>query len=56
MLNGAKKPASSATAEAVVSLFVGAYLGELVRHGLVDDRWLDRCLDLMWAALVAPGD
>ncbi len=43
-------------AEAVVSLFVGAYLGELVRHGLVDDRWLDRCLDLMWAALVAPGD
>jgi hypothetical protein len=43
-------------AEAVVSLFVGAYLGELVRHGLVDDRWLDRCLDLLWAALVAPGD
>jgi AcrR family transcriptional regulator len=43
-------------AEAVVSLFVGAYLGELVRHGRVDDRWLDRCLDLMWTALVPPSD
>ena len=32
------------------------YLGELVRHGRVDDRWLDRCLDLMWAALVPPSD
>lgn len=41
-------------AEGAVSLFVGAYLGELVRHGRVDDDWMDRCLDLMWAALAAP--
>lgn len=38
-------------AEAAVTMFVGAYLGELVRRGQVDDDWLDRCLDLMWAAL-----
>jgi AcrR family transcriptional regulator len=43
-------------AEAVVSLFVGAYLGELVRHGRIDDRWMDRCLDLMWTALVPTSD
>ncbi|KRB77987.1 hypothetical protein ASE01_07365 [Nocardioides sp. Root190] len=40
-------------ADAVVSMFLGAYLGELVRRGSVDEQWLDRCLDLMWAA-VAP--
>ena len=42
-------------AEAVVSLFVGAYLGELIRHGQVDERWIDRCLDLMWVALARPS-
>lgn len=38
-------------ADAVVSLLVGAYLGELVRHGEVVDGWLDRCLDLIWATV-----
>ncbi|MFD1247368.1 TetR/AcrR family transcriptional regulator [Nocardioides ginsengisoli] len=42
-------------AEAAVSLFVGAYLGELVRRGSVDDGWLDRCLEMMWAA-IAPHE
>lgn len=45
-------------ADAAVSLFLGAYLGQLVRRGKVDDDWLERCLDLMWAALTggAQGD
>jgi AcrR family transcriptional regulator len=38
-------------AEAAVSLFLGAYLGELVRHGSVGEDWLERCLDVMWVAL-----
>lgn len=38
-------------AEAVVSMLVGAYLGELVRNGRVDEEWLDRCLAMMWAML-----
>lgn len=38
-------------ADASVSLFVGAYLGELVRRGEVDDGFTDRCLDLMWVAM-----
>lgn len=38
-------------ADACVSLFVGAYLGELVRHGRVADDWGARCLDLLWAAM-----
>jgi AcrR family transcriptional regulator len=38
-------------ADVVVSLFTGAYLAELVRHGRVGDDWLDRCLDTMWANL-----
>lgn len=43
-------------ADACVSLFVGAYLGELVRHGRVADDWAGRCLDLMWAAMTrSPG-
>lgn len=44
-------------ADAAVTLFVGAYLGELVRRGSVDDAWLERCLDLMWVAIAAdlPG-
>lgn len=41
-------------ADGVVSLFLGAYLGQLVRRGHVDDDWMDRCLDMMWAILVAP--
>lgn len=38
-------------AEAIVSLLLGAYLGELIRRGRVDDDWLDRCLDTLWATL-----
>ena len=40
-------------ADAAVSLFVGAYLGELVRRGAVDDGFTDRCLHLMWVAMAA---
>lgn len=38
-------------AEACVSLLVGAYLGELVRRGAVDDAFTESCLDLMWVAM-----
>ena len=38
-------------ADGVVSLLMGAYLGQVVRRGLVDAEWMDRCLDLMWALL-----
>ena len=40
-------------AEGVVSLMVGAYLGELVRRGEVAPEWLDRTLELLWV-LMAP--
>ncbi|UMG94080.1 TetR/AcrR family transcriptional regulator [Nocardioides sp. TF02-7] len=43
-------------AEAVTSLFVGAYLGELVRAGQVAPDWLERCLDLLWPTMVARQD
>ncbi len=46
---------SDVDADGVVSLFLGAYLGELVRRGKVGADWLDRCLDLMWAILAPPG-
>jgi AcrR family transcriptional regulator len=42
-------------ADAAVTLFVGAYLGEPDRHGRVDDGWLDRCLEMMWATLAPRG-
>ena len=38
-------------ADAAVSLMVGAYLGELLRRGAVDDGFTDRCLQLMWIAM-----
>jgi len=38
-------------AEGVVSLMVGAYLGELVRHGEVALGWLDRSLELLWTLM-----
>jgi len=41
--------------QGVVSLFLGAYLGELVRRGRVDPGWLDGCLELMWVILAPPG-
>ena len=43
-------------ADGVVSLFLGAYLGELVRRGGVDEEWLDRCLEMMWRTLAPAGD
>lgn len=42
-------------AEGVVSLMVGAYLGELVRHGEVAPDWLDRSLELMWTLMTPEG-
>lgn len=43
-------------ADGVVSLFVGAYLGELVRRGRVADDWRDRALEMMWNVLATPAD
>lgn len=37
--------------DTVVSLLIGAYLGELVRRGAVADGFIDRCVDLMWTAM-----
>lgn len=37
--------------DTVVSLLIGAFLGELVRRGVVEDGFIDRCVDLMWAAM-----
>ncbi len=41
-------------ADGVVSLFVGAYLGEVVRRGHVADDWMDRAIEMMWT-LLAPA-
>ena len=41
-------------AEGVVSLMVGAYLGELVRRGEVAPEWLDRSLELLWTLMTPP--
>ena len=43
-------------ADGVVSLMLGAYLGELVRRGRVAPDWLDRCLDMVWATLTPLPD
>lgn len=43
-------------AQGVVSLFLGAYLGALVRRGRVDSNWLERCLEMMWVILAPLGD
>lgn len=37
--------------DTVVSLLIGAYLGELVRRGHVDEGFSARCLELMWVAM-----
>lgn len=39
--------------DTTVSLLMGAFLGELLRKGRVDDKFIDRCADLMWAAMTA---
>ncbi len=41
-------------AEGVVSLMFGAYLGELVRHGRVTSRWLDRSMEMIWLVMNPP--
>jgi AcrR family transcriptional regulator len=38
-------------ADAVVSLLMGSYLGELLRRGVVEDAWLSRCAELIWHAI-----
>jgi hypothetical protein len=43
-------------ADAVVSLIVGAYLGELLRRGVVDDDFADKCVHLVWIAMTAGQD
>jgi AcrR family transcriptional regulator len=42
-------------ADGIVTLFVGAYIGGLVRRGRVEDSWMDRCLEMMWATLAPRG-
>jgi hypothetical protein len=43
-------------ADAVVSLLMGSYLGELLRRGVVDDDWLSRCAELIWQAITRRGN
>lgn len=38
-------------AEGVVTLMLGAYLGELLRHGEVGPAWTERALDLLWVVI-----
>jgi AcrR family transcriptional regulator len=42
-------------AEGVVSLMIGAYLGELVRQGDVEAGWLDRTIELLWILMAPPS-
>lgn len=39
--------------DTAVTLLMGAYLGELVRRGEVDEQFGERCVDLMWTAMSA---
>ena len=41
-------------ADGVVSLMIGAYLGELVRRGRVKPDWLDRSMEMIWAVMTQP--
>jgi hypothetical protein len=38
-------------ADGVVSLMIGAYLGELVRRGRVKRDWLDRSMEMIWTMM-----
>lgn len=42
-------------AEGVVTLMVGAYVGELVLRGEVAPDWLDRSLELLWTLMTSPA-
>jgi AcrR family transcriptional regulator len=39
--------------DTVVSLLIGAYMGELVRRGRVGKGFIGKCVDLMWVAMSA---
>ncbi|WP_051247845.1 TetR/AcrR family transcriptional regulator [Nocardioides halotolerans] len=41
-------------ADGVVSLMIGAYLGELVRRGKVGRGWLDRSMEMIWLVMAQP--
>ena len=41
-------------ADGVVSLMIGAYLGEIVRRGAVGPEWLDRSMEMLWTVMVEP--
>jgi AcrR family transcriptional regulator len=41
-------------ADGVVSLMIGAYLGELVRRGRVKRDWLDRSMEMIWTMMAQP--
>lgn len=41
-------------ADGIVSLMIGAYLGELVRRGEVGPDWLDRSMEMIWALMARP--
>ena len=41
-------------ADGIVSLMIGAYLGELVRRGRVAPGWLDRSMEMIWTIMTAP--
>jgi AcrR family transcriptional regulator len=40
-------------ADAVLSLIVGAFLGELLRFGRIRDTWLDATTDAIWRGVAA---
>lgn len=40
--------------DGVVSLLLGAYLGELVRRGRVAPDWMDRSLEMIWTVMAPP--
>jgi AcrR family transcriptional regulator len=42
---------SDLDADAVVSVMLGSYLGELLRHGTVSTDWVPRCVDLLLHAI-----
>jgi AcrR family transcriptional regulator len=41
--------------DGVLSLVLGAYLGELLRRGHVEDSWIERCTELLCWSMAAPG-
>ena len=52
---GAGRLRADLDADGIVSLMIGAYLGELVRRGEVGDDWLDRAMEMVWALMAPPS-